>query len=297
MAPEIPQDILDKIIDGLHDDPAALAACSLSGYPLLQSSHSHLFRTITLKPPSEAQVASGTENLCEKFHRLICSSPNVTKLVRQLVILGSDAYQEEYGDRLRQVTWVDSGPALPAVLEALSNSDPCLESLVVSGHDGALKWALISRDLQDALLGVLQVPSLRHVTFYRFYDYPRSTLALFKGLESLKLVDSFPYHYTDFPTTVSSSFPLHSLTITKTMFAPLLPLLEWICTPFSPFDLSNLKQFHFDFEQQLSDVSVFMAQLRPSLEEFYFHLDCYGQCTPSVFHRFIFNECWPSRTP
>ncbi|KAF9044510.1 hypothetical protein BDZ89DRAFT_935760, partial [Hymenopellis radicata] len=45
-----PAELLDHVVDHLHNDPRTLLACSLAGSPLLNASRYHLFTDLHIKP-------------------------------------------------------------------------------------------------------------------------------------------------------------------------------------------------------------------------------------------------------
>ncbi|KAI0080069.1 hypothetical protein K474DRAFT_390078 [Panus rudis PR-1116 ss-1] len=89
----LPQEILDYIIDYLHDDYITLRSCGIVCRACISASRHHLFHEIVLDTPSKAQA----------FYALLCEAPYIGQLVRALS-LTSFAF---VGDRPAQQTGTD----------------------------------------------------------------------------------------------------------------------------------------------------------------------------------------------
>ena len=72
---DLPQEILDQVIDFLHDDKKALAGCSLVAHAWLHPARSHLFHRLRLQPQSFARAA-----------QLLAQKPCIAGYVRELKI-------------------------------------------------------------------------------------------------------------------------------------------------------------------------------------------------------------------
>ncbi|KAH9831245.1 uncharacterized protein C8Q71DRAFT_311374 [Rhodofomes roseus] len=73
MAPSLPPELTDHIIDYLHDDSCALAACALTCRQWLPAARYHSFGAVTLVP-----------HRCETFAELIAVSPELALAVRSV---------------------------------------------------------------------------------------------------------------------------------------------------------------------------------------------------------------------
>ncbi|KAK0482703.1 hypothetical protein IW261DRAFT_1049791 [Armillaria novae-zelandiae] len=79
---DLPQELLDAIIDKLQLDRKSLIACSLASRAFLPRTRFHLFRKIVLN-----------ETFCQHFHKLLVSSPKIARNVTDLTFFG-DAFKQ-----------------------------------------------------------------------------------------------------------------------------------------------------------------------------------------------------------
>ncbi|KAJ6588072.1 hypothetical protein B0H19DRAFT_900559, partial [Mycena capillaripes] len=54
MIPELPQELVDMVVDNLHDDIPSLESCSLAARTFLASTRTHIFNKIEIKPPPDS---------------------------------------------------------------------------------------------------------------------------------------------------------------------------------------------------------------------------------------------------
>lgn len=80
----IPQELLDYIIDYLHNDKVTLRSCSVASKVLVDASFYHLFSSISLKVLSEAQQEGGRQ--WDDFVSFVMGSPNALRYIHQLCI-------------------------------------------------------------------------------------------------------------------------------------------------------------------------------------------------------------------
>ena len=79
---EIPPELVDRIIDFLHDQPKALTACSLVARSWTVTSKYHQFGMVALITP----------RCWGKFNRLIETSPTMLRFVRSVIVDVADTY-------------------------------------------------------------------------------------------------------------------------------------------------------------------------------------------------------------
>lgn len=134
----IPAELCDMIIDYLWDDPAGLAACSLTCRSWLPAARHHLFGTVRLDTPES--IASFDAVLHEQCSTL----PNIAPFVRSLVL-----DMEEF----LQTCEVDRVPEIDDALEELDEEDPCYEDLVFSLENmrESAALAIIEADARERL--------------------------------------------------------------------------------------------------------------------------------------------------
>ncbi|KAJ7366247.1 hypothetical protein DFH08DRAFT_164606 [Mycena albidolilacea] len=109
----IPQELVDLIMNNLHGDVPSHKSCTLAARTFVSSAQTWLFNKIEILPPRRLE-GSNSENSCQRFYKLLTSSPHLAPLVHELhiVLAGfetSFAYDEdENGDDLqaRHVPWI-----------------------------------------------------------------------------------------------------------------------------------------------------------------------------------------------
>ncbi|KAF9016936.1 hypothetical protein BDZ89DRAFT_390152 [Hymenopellis radicata] len=79
---ELPQELVDIIINELQNDTAALQACSLVCLSWVPTSQRHLFRFISLAPSYHKRGTHAA--FLSKFHALLATSPHLSHNVRTL---------------------------------------------------------------------------------------------------------------------------------------------------------------------------------------------------------------------
>ncbi|RDB19079.1 hypothetical protein Hypma_014399 [Hypsizygus marmoreus] len=157
----LPQELLDKIIDGLHDEPDALKPCALASRLLLERSQSHLFFTIRIHYPK------ASSRLLEvlKNNRRIC------QYIRELIVRKDESGLHD--------------PDLIHVIRMLAS----LESLAIHGDD--IKWnRLFSKEMTDTLVHLVRQPSVTTLRISNGHLVPFDFLAVHKHLSSLQLRSS-----------------------------------------------------------------------------------------------------------
>ncbi|KAH9918953.1 uncharacterized protein B0H18DRAFT_1122761 [Fomitopsis serialis] len=118
----IPQELLDSIIDCLHDDSESLRACALTARSWRPRSQTHIHHTLKVTCRWQCTQA---EN--------VYSDPALASCIRELHI--QDLSLKRYGDREH---WVDQ--CVPAMLSKLNQDHPlAIESVIIqNGHD--IEW-------------------------------------------------------------------------------------------------------------------------------------------------------------
>lgn len=95
---EIAQEILDFIVDYLHDDPTTLRSCSLTSKSLLDPSYHHLFGTLNVKLTDEWIQHHIRHRRWDDFLAWVTSEPIAVKYVRRLRLgMGDPPSNTAYG--------------------------------------------------------------------------------------------------------------------------------------------------------------------------------------------------------
>ncbi|KAJ6572290.1 hypothetical protein B0H19DRAFT_681313 [Mycena capillaripes] len=200
----LPQELVDIIIDNLHDDLPSLKSCSLAARTFVTSARIHIFRKIEILPPPKPL---SSRNLCQRFHKLLTSSPHIAPLVEELsvVLVGSEtsfAYDDDgvYLEK-RHVTWIMTCRTLPLILPLLNLKRISLtENAPVDWNnagDFSMNWAKMGRQMKSALVNVFSSPRLEAVHLRGIVvESPRLLLSLFSQATSLKKLALSRFYFT-----------------------------------------------------------------------------------------------------
>ncbi|KAJ6588096.1 hypothetical protein B0H19DRAFT_1057349 [Mycena capillaripes] len=189
----LPQELMDMIIDNLHDDIPSLQACSLAARAFAASTRTYIFNKIEIKPP---QDSLSSQNTCQKFHQLLTSSPHIAPLVDELciVLVGTETSFEYDSDGQyledRHVTWIMADRTLSLVLPLLDIKGISLvENAPVDWNsygEFCMDWNTIHPQLKTALADVFSSPRLKSVHLRGIVvEYPCQLLSLFSDATSL----------------------------------------------------------------------------------------------------------------
>ncbi|KAJ7178175.1 hypothetical protein C8R46DRAFT_1076042 [Mycena filopes] len=191
----VPQELIDIIVDNLHDDIPSLKSCALTARAFVGSAQIHIFHRVEINPPRDRNSASPTP--CQKLYNLLVSSPHIAPLVTDLsvVLVGSETSFEcdAHGLYLndRQVTWIMTGRTLALVLPLLNLKRI---SIVENGPadwnswgEFTMRWNILPRQLRSALTDVFSSPRLEAVHLRGLVvSSPYQLLALFSEASALK---------------------------------------------------------------------------------------------------------------
>ncbi|KAJ6456070.1 hypothetical protein C8R45DRAFT_1034821, partial [Mycena sanguinolenta] len=194
----VPQELVDLIVDNLHDDIPSLKSCSLTARAFVGSAQTWIFNKVEILPPKRRD---DQDSPCRKFHKLLTRSPRSASLVDelQIVLVGSEtsfAYDEK-GDYLeeRHVPWVMSGRTLSLVLALLDLKRISLVENSPSEWNElgkfSMDWNQLGRSLKSALAAVFSSPKLDSVCLRGFVvQSPVQLLSLFSEATFLGKIPS-----------------------------------------------------------------------------------------------------------
>jgi hypothetical protein len=162
-------EIVDMIIDHLHDCKPALESCALVSHTWLPASRFHLFRSIQLDPHPSCY------HRCDKLYAIIEQSPHLAAIIRELHIDGG------IGNYC-----VHASPRLNLLLDSLTH----LNTLHIKHVN--LNWDYHTPELQSALAVFsyqirYPIPMSRNATFHSSHYYVFSTRALLRYLSPCSL--------------------------------------------------------------------------------------------------------------
>ncbi|KAJ6455470.1 hypothetical protein C8R45DRAFT_1111495 [Mycena sanguinolenta] len=166
----LPQELVDIIVDNIHDDIPSLGSCSLAARTFVNSARAHLFKKIQINPPGDPPLSS-----CEKFYQLLSSSPHIAPLVEDLCIVTLSAVDlgtpiigdlDEEQMQQHQVSWITGDTTLSLVLPLLNLKRISLIETGEIDWDGlrySMDWGKMEQPLKSALTSVFSSPRLEAV--------------------------------------------------------------------------------------------------------------------------------------
>ncbi|KAJ7306742.1 hypothetical protein DFH08DRAFT_513541 [Mycena albidolilacea] len=189
---DLPQELVDTILDILHDDIPSLKSCSLAARTFVISARKHIFKKIEILSSSDAS---------QRFYELLCSSPHIAPLVEDLCITSVlekfvlCAYLDPSGDYM-------SGRALSLILPLLT--ELIRISLIDTGdvnHQTGLQysrsWNKMEPPLQSALANVFSSPRLEAVHLCGLVlESPCHLLSLFSEATALREMSLSRLYFT-----------------------------------------------------------------------------------------------------
>ncbi|KAF9464035.1 hypothetical protein BDZ94DRAFT_1297452 [Collybia nuda] len=173
----IPVELIEVIIDLVHDYPATLKICALASHSFARMAQAHLFSTITLDAPTPLQYPI---NSCQKLNRILCESPHLAVYVQNFLIFDGhhkSGYPREVLDTCRY-EWVATEETLSKVLSQLVN----LRSLSIRGSKNVMEWENLSTEIRNAILAAAKLPQLSGIELINTSGF----LPLLKSVTNLK---------------------------------------------------------------------------------------------------------------
>ncbi|KZT69836.1 hypothetical protein DAEQUDRAFT_709612 [Daedalea quercina L-15889] len=117
MVRELPQELLDQVVDHTWDDRKALIACNAASRVFVPAARTHIFHAVTL---------NGSES-CKRFERVLTGSPDVAHYVRKLKLVAHHFSYHSGAYRNVDSAWVARVPGLIGRFRRLAELE--LESL------------------------------------------------------------------------------------------------------------------------------------------------------------------------
>jgi hypothetical protein len=142
--PQLPPELIDRVIDHLHNSSSGLRTCALVCRAWLASSRFHLFYTIHIHPTFIRKNDSDGSSRCNKLYDAIQQSPHISVYVREL------SFTIDYYDPA-----LLSDPILPPLLQSFGK----LQKLDLSA---LIAWDDLTDVLRSSFCSILALPSLIH---------------------------------------------------------------------------------------------------------------------------------------
>ncbi|KAK0436492.1 uncharacterized protein EV420DRAFT_1590276 [Desarmillaria tabescens] len=283
MQPSLPQELLDEIIDRIHDDVLALRACSLTTRSFLPSSRKHLyFHVIIFQAGVDAPLPNyftGSKFTCESFYNLLQEETftPVAPLVRFLSIQdgleGTPGYLV-HREKIR----------FPAVLDLLRN----LERVSISSHRGSLSWDAPETPI-TSFLETFRLPSLTSL------DLDNVTFSGFEGIARIlyECSDTIRHLSLNYITIFSRDIDIQHLTAKydgRHLYLESLRLVEddlglvarFIQHESSPLRIDCLRELSISSNRHKAFVGL-IAGTRNTLEHLDFFINDNGDITAPIF--------------
>ncbi|KAJ7323068.1 hypothetical protein DFH08DRAFT_969693 [Mycena albidolilacea] len=189
---DLPQELVDTIVDILHDDTPSLRACCLAARPFGISARKHIFKKIEILSSSDAS---------QRFYELLCSSPHIAPLVEDLCIVSVlERWHETSGFRDPSGDYM-SGRLLSLILLLLT--ELIRISIIETGDVNqscakfSRSWRRMELPLQSALANVFSSPRLEAVHLCGLVlDSPCHLLSLFSEATALKEMSLSRLYFT-----------------------------------------------------------------------------------------------------
>jgi len=274
----LPQELVDHIIDHLHDDPLALNNCARVCQAWLPTSRLHFFAKISLKATSPHNGPAVPQEQCKRLYAVLIRSPEIIYNIRELEICEGSPHHH-YPEHT-STTWITTERTLTALFKMLTH----LQRLDFSATS-TLYWKLLPPTFQSALWTLLSLPTL---TYIRLHSWVFSDLSSFASiLARCHNVNAFALSSTTILNEGASPQPdraplllqedgveeeevqpirLEVLTLDYVTFGY---LEYWLLGPHSLVDISSLRELRVAHFQNATAIEKLLLTVGGSLEHFH----------------------------
>ncbi|KAG5650275.1 hypothetical protein H0H81_012765 [Sphagnurus paluster] len=251
----LPQELLDYIIDHLHDDIPTLRDCSLVCHAWLCPSRTHIFHSVSLQPPKPHQLIlrrMKSPTVCA-LSTILRSAPHLAQYVRELRIYEGMSWQ----------AWIIQEPALVALLPQLTH----VRRLHLERSAALpIPWGSLPLGLQRALTSpVLQELSIGTLSF----ESPEEFLGFLLGCRSLRVLQldhlsiGAPVEVWDDVSRVERRVHLDMLVIGPRTSPRIVSCLF---SPWSTIEMASLRRLSVSISSHFSEFAA-LLRCAKSLEE------------------------------
>ncbi|KAF9000414.1 hypothetical protein BDQ17DRAFT_1359569 [Cyathus striatus] len=284
----LPQELVDNILDHLHDDYQSLSSCSLVCRAWLPSSRLHLFSKISLKAAApHAPSIYPPQDRCRRLYRMLLRSPEIIPCIRELEICEGSGSSPHHPDA-RSTTWVTTERSLTHLLQILTH----LRRLDFSSQT-VIYWTTLPRGFQEALCKILSLPSLTYVRLHS-WSFPLASslstaLSRCRNLNALALSSTTvsEEHDPDFeeqdneqsevPLSLTHNTRLEVLTLDHVHCGY---LEYWLLSPRSVLNVTRLRELrvaHFHHDPLV--IERLLQAIGHSLEHFHLKPGSWDVCS------------------
>ena len=170
----LPQELVDAILDYLHDENKTMQSCALVCHAWLPSSRNHLFAKICLKATSPQTGLAVPQERCERLYKLLQRAPAIIPCIRELEICEGNPLHHYNSDVQGSTTWVTTERSLVALFRMLTHVQRFKFAAT-----STLYWTLLPPTFQAALYKLLAQPSL---VYLRLHSWMFPNVAALTGL-------------------------------------------------------------------------------------------------------------------
>ena len=287
----LPQELVDHIIDHLHDDRPALSNCARVCRGWLPTSRHHFFAKISLKATSAHNGPAVPQERCKQLYAVLIQSPEIIYNIRELEICeGSPHHHHDHHPELSSTTWITTERTLTALFKMLTH----LQRLDFSATS-ILYWKLLPPTFQSALWTLLSLPTLTYIRLHSWVFPDLSSLASI--LACCNNLNAFALSSTTIFNEGSSNSPqLHQTSLAaiedsesdsdsgvEEIVRPPRTRLEvltldyvtfgyleyWLLSPHSLIDITSLRELRVSHFQDATAIEKLLLTVDGSLEHFH----------------------------
>lgn len=281
----LPQELVDDILDKLHDEQKTLRSCALVCGAWLPSSRRHLFAKICLKATSPQTGLAVPQERCERLYKLLQRTPSIIPYIRELEICEGSPLHHYNSHVQGSTTWVTTERSLAALFRMLTHVQRFEFSAI-----STLYWTLLPPTFQSALCTLLAQPSLTYLRMHSWmfpsFAALRDTLAHCKNLRAFALSstnvsgsDAGPELGLDAPTRAGDNndgtgreqqryrTPLEVLTLDYVTFAH---IEQWLLGHPASVDIRYVRELRVAHCYDAEIVKKLLLNVAGSLEHFHF---------------------------
>ncbi|KAF8054964.1 hypothetical protein FPV67DRAFT_964664 [Lyophyllum atratum] len=197
--PQLPLDVLDDIVDHLHNDSGSLSPCSLVCKAFLMPSRKRLFRVIYLNSPD----GDSTDSPYRPFHNYLIAYPQLVGYIQELWVNGKDRIIEEVEFRALLTLFAMSGSLRVFSIKFSPKS---------SGYGD---WNELPIAFREPLCKILCSPSLHtlriHLEDMCACTFPVDLLTTAPNVKRLTLLGKYAYSCLAEAHTRGTDFDAHAV--------------------------------------------------------------------------------------
>ncbi|KAF9263749.1 hypothetical protein L218DRAFT_987391 [Marasmius fiardii PR-910] len=177
----LPQELVDQIIDHLHNDISSLKSCTLVCRAWLPTSRLHLFSKIRLDIPrtlldehhhvsTKRNVESLVHKPCQRLHSLLKQNPGIIPHIHELTLVSGSPISSAIRDGHYHLLWTFAEETLPLLIRTLTH----LRRFEITSPQGIAPWNVLPAPLSSAIKAVFSVPSLAYIRI-KSWEFPNLT--------------------------------------------------------------------------------------------------------------------------